>query len=185
MHITEIRIAMALLIAVSVCACSKPASEMPAAAPTSARAPASDTSMAGMPMDSHGIVIADPQSRPTPPLATVGVVYLSITNHGMSVDRLLGASSPVAERVELHANSMEGGITRMRPVESLELAPHHTTVMDPGGMHFMLTNLAAPLVAGEHFPLTLRFETAGEITVTVVVQEDSGTNSDAHQHEHG
>ena len=38
-----------------------------------------------------------------------------------------------------------------------------------GGMHLMLTGLSRKLAEGTTFPLTLRFETAEEITVDVPV----------------
>jgi periplasmic copper chaperone A len=162
-----------MLAAVTLTACSERVTETPATA-------VADAAMTGVIPDSQGVVVTDAQSRPTPPLATVGVAYLSITNHGTTPDRLLSANTPVAARIELHANSTEGDMARMRPVEALELSPHQTAIMDPGGMHFMLTDLAAPLIVGEHFPLTLMFESAGEITVDVLVQDGTRPSHGAH-----
>jgi hypothetical protein len=43
--------------------------------------------------------------------------------------------------------------------------------MRPGeGYHFMLIGLKKPLNAGDKFPLTLNFEKAGRIEVSVTVQ---------------
>jgi hypothetical protein len=40
---------------------------------------------------------------------------------------------------------------------------------EPGGKHFMLTGLRQPLPVDAQFPLTLHFDKAGEVTVTVRV----------------
>lgn len=171
MPITESRLGLPLLLAFALLGCSKPAAEAPIAATA---APA--TMDHG---DSASLAVHVPWARPTSPIATVGAAYLTITNHGMGPDRLLGASSPVAAQVQLHGSSDDNGVMRMRPVDGLEIAPHGTATMEPGGMHFMLMELAAPLVAGSRFPLTLKFEHAGEITVDVVVQDGAGAHAHA------
>ena len=44
--------------------------------------------------------------------------------------------------------------------------------MQPGtGMHLMLIGLKAPLKEGTSFPMTLQFERAGTVEVTVDVQK--------------
>jgi copper(I)-binding protein len=102
---------------------------------------------------------------------------MTITNHAMATDKLLGASSPVAAEVQLHGSTDDNGVMRMRPIDALEIASHGSATMDPGGMHFMLMQLATPLVAGSRFPMTLRFEQAGEVTVDVIVQDGAGAHA--------
>ena len=48
-----------------------------------------------------------------------------------------------------------------------------------GEWHLMLMQLAAPLKAGDSFPMTLRFERAGSttVTVTVVQPRDAGATA--------
>jgi copper(I)-binding protein len=65
---------------------------------------------------------------------------------------------------------MEGEVIRMRPVESIDVDAGSRTVLEPGGKHIMLMGLKQPLVAGEHFPLTLEFEQGGEVTVQFEVR---------------
>jgi periplasmic copper chaperone A len=170
MLITEFRTGLALLLALGLFGCSRPEPQAPAANADHAT------------MD-HGaeaaIAVHEPWARPTSPIATVGAAYMTIMNHGMGPDRLLGASTPVAAEVQLHASLDDNGVMRMRPVEALEIAPHGSAKMDPGGMHFMLMQLTAPLVAGSHFPLTLKFERAGEVTVDIVVQDGAGAHAHA------
>jgi hypothetical protein len=44
--------------------------------------------------------------------------------------------------------------------------------LEPGGYHIMLLDLAEPLEDGDTFELTLRFEQAGEMDLTVDVREN-------------
>lgn len=101
-----------------------------------------------------------------------GAIYLSITNSGQDADRLVGAQSEVVAVTELHQSRMEGDVMKMEPVAGgLELPPGGTVKLEPGGYHFMLINLQRDLKPGEHFPATLQFEKAGEVTVEVEVAQ--------------
>jgi len=96
--------------------------------------------------------------------------YMRIETTAAEPDRLVGGSTPVAGRVELHTHVMEGGIAKMRPVAAIEVAPGAPAVLAPGGLHVMLVGLTRPLEEGTTVPLTLRFETAGEVTFDVPVE---------------
>lgn len=98
------------------------------------------------------------------------VVYLNIANKGAIEDKLVGASSPVAERVEIHRSTMEDGIHRMREVESIAVPAGGSATLEPGSYHIMLIDLKFVLIAEESFPVTFTFEKAGEITMTVSVE---------------
>lgn len=114
-----------------------------------------------------GLEIAHAWSRPAP-AGRVGVAYLTVTDSG-APDRLIGASSPVAGRVELHQSTTVNGVATMRPVDGLPVAPGAPAVLAPGGYHLMLRDLKRPLAAGQSFPLTLEFAKAGALTTTVTV----------------
>ena len=111
-------------------------------------------------------------------MARAGGAFLTIENTGDTPDRLLKAASPVAARTEVHTVIKEGDVMRMREVQAIELAPKSKTELKPGGYHIMLMELAAPLKAGDRFPLTLVFEKAGAVTVDIVVEKMSGPAPD-------
>ena len=115
------------------------------------------------------ITVVAPHARSTAPGQPNGGGYLSITNRGGD-DRLLSVSAAVAGAVELHSMKMEGDVMRMRQVEAIALPAGKTVELAPGGLHIMFLGLKAPLKAGESFPLKLRFERAGELTVNVKVE---------------
>ena len=114
--------------------------------------------------------IRHPWTRATPPGAKVGAGYFEIRNLGTTPDRLVGASSPVAERVELHVTTREGEIMKMRELKSLNVPARERLTLSPGGPHLMLVNLKQPLDKGGRVPVTLRFERAGEIPIELEVQ---------------
>src|SRR4051812_44005941 len=132
--------------------------------------------------------IGHPWARATPKGATVGGGYLTITNNGTTADRLVGGSSPIAERFEVHEMSMDGNVMRMRPVkDGLEIKPGQTVKLEPGGLHIMLVNLKQPIKEGERVKGTLTFEKAGSVDVeyaVVPVGASPGGKSEHSDHQH-
>ena len=113
--------------------------------------------------------IDHPFARATPGGARNGGVYLSVENRGNQADRLVGVSTPVAH-AELHRMWLDAGVMRMRAVDGIEVKPGDRLTLEPGGYHVMLTDLKRPLQPGDHFPLSLAFEKAGSIEVSVEVE---------------
>ena len=125
------------------------------------------------------IEIGHPWSRATLPAAKVGGGYLTLKNEGTSADRLLGGSSPIAGRVEIHSMEVKDGVMEMRPMaDGVEVPAGETVKLAPGGYHLMLMDLKQPMTEGERVPLTLEFEHAGSIDVELAVEAARG--SDAH-----
>jgi copper(I)-binding protein len=103
--------------------------------------------------------------------APAGAGYLTITNTGPSDDRLVGGSSPVSARLEIHEMSMSGGVMKMRPVTGGLVIPSGQTVtLRPGGYHIMLIGLKSPLRLDDRFTATLQFQKAGPVRVEFHVQ---------------
>lgn len=100
-----------------------------------------------------------------------GAAFFTVTNNGSEADRLVAASSPVAQVVEIHEIKDNNGVKEMRPLENgLELPAGETVKLAPGGYHIMMIGLTQDLTAGMTFELTLTFEKAGDVLVTVPVQ---------------
>lgn len=137
------------------------------------------------------IRIVHPYATPTAPGVPNGAAYaVRLQNEGSQADRLVAASSPAAERVELHRMEVDAqGVMRMREVEAIEIAPGAAVVMKPGeGYHLMLLGLRQALRDGDSVPLKLRFERGGEVEVELAVQArkaGKGTDKAAgHEHAH-
>lgn len=109
-------------------------------------------------------------TRATLPNAPVGGGFMTITNAGATDDRLIGATTPVAGRIEVHEMAMEGDVMRMRDLpDGLPVPAGQTVTLKPGGYHLMLMELSAPLVEGDTVPVTLTFEQAGEVQVPLAI----------------
>jgi len=126
--------------------------------------------------------IEQPYAPELPPVSETGAAYLAIANAGEQPDRLLGASSPIAERVEIHAHVHEGGVMRMKKLDGLEVPPGGTVRFEPGGRHLMLIGLERPLEAGGEFRLTLRFRDAGTVELAVPVTARGSKGHGAKRH---
>ena len=114
------------------------------------------------------VTVTSPWARATIIANRPGAGYLSLTSD--TGDRLLSVSSPVAGMVMIHAVETDGnGVSRMVHLDALDLPEGETVTLAPGDMHLMLMQLTQKLDEGMSFPLTLTFETAGEIMVEVPV----------------
>jgi copper(I)-binding protein len=139
--------------------------------------------------DAKGVKVSEPWARAAGKMAHAGAAYLTLETAGDAGDKLVAASTPAAGRVELHTHIKDGDVMRMRPVQSIEVGPHAKVTLKPGGLHLMLRDLKGALEKGATFPLTLRFEKAGEVTVEVAIQAagamGAGTGHGGHGKGHG
>jgi len=132
------------------------------------------------------LVIDHPYALETPATAMSGAGYMTITNTGNAPDRLLEVRADFP-RVTLHGTETDAqGVTRMIPVEGIEIAPGETVTLAPGGMHVMFMGLDGdPFEEGERIPATLVFERAGEIAVEFWVEPRDGGMTGHEGHDHG
>jgi len=129
--------------------------------------------------------IVHPWSRATPQGAPVAGGYLSITNKGSKPDRLIGGSSEVSGRFELHEMATVDGVMRMRPLsKGLEIKPGETVKLEPGSYHIMLMDLKRPLKEGQLVSGTLEFENAGKVEIEYAVH-GMGSKTGDHGADHG
>ncbi|HUG45846.1 MAG TPA: copper chaperone PCu(A)C [Sphingomicrobium sp.] len=106
------------------------------------------------------IALEDGWARATSAGQTSSAVYLTIANRG-GEDRLVSVSSPLGE-ASIHSTTIEDGVMRMRPLETLEIPANFVVELEPHGTHIMVAGLDSPVEAGEMIPLTLDFERSGE-----------------------
>ena len=116
------------------------------------------------------IVVETPWTRATPGGARVAGGYLRIVNKGAEPDRLIGGTSEIAERFEVHSMEMRDGVARMARVEGgLEIPPGEAVELAPGGYHVMFMGLNRALAEGETVSGTLVFERAGTLEISYPV----------------
>jgi len=135
------------------------------------------------------VKISAPWIRATPKGAPVGGGYMTITNTGSVSEKLIGGTSDVSSRFEIHEMSMENGVMKMRPAAGVEIKAGQTVELKPGGYHVMFVGLKEPLERGQHIKVTLHFEKAGNVPVDFVVEgigaQTGGSNMPNMQKQHG
>ena len=122
-----------------------------------------------------GIEVSDAWAR-SATQGTTGAIYFVIQNHNAEADAISGASSDVAETVEVHETKMENGVMSMIHVESVALEPSAKVEFKPGGYHVMLINLKQDLKAGDEVTFTLHFKNSPDITINATVKDAGSTD---------
>jgi copper(I)-binding protein len=129
------------------------------------------------------VQIEDAWTRATPPGAKTAVGYLVIRNPSATPDRLVGARSAAAARVETHVTLKDGDVMRMRQVKGYDIPAHGSFELKPSGAHLMFVDLERPFKEGDRIAATLRFEKAGEVRVEFQVGR-LGAPAKPHSHGH-
>lgn len=131
--------------------------------------------------ESNQIAVEKAWARATPKMAVTGGAYLTVTNRGPGEDRLLDVTTPVAEKIQFHAMSIDNGVAKMTRLTTIELHPGVPVVFKPGGMHMMLLGLTHQLKEGETVPFTLTFEKAGSVEADAQVLGIAATGDPGNQ----
>ncbi|HPF45383.1 MAG: copper chaperone PCu(A)C [Alphaproteobacteria bacterium] len=118
---------------------------------------------------SDDVVVSDGWARPILIAGRPGSAYFHIENHGSMADKLLGVSSSLAPRLELHEHTMKDGIMKMGQVMSIDVPGNGSVDLKPGGYHIMIFDSTKQFAPGDEIDITLKFEKAGEIKKTVKV----------------
>ena len=147
------------------------------------------------------LTVTDAWSRPAA-AGNNGAIYFEISNNSGQDDALLRVESDVAGLIELHNvvmvdpadlmdddTNMDGTdpmamgeddtdmtegdmIMQMVPQENVPVPQGESVSFAPGGLHVMLIGLSNDLIEGDSFTATLVFKQAGEITITVSVEQN-------------
>jgi periplasmic copper chaperone A len=126
------------------------------------------------------ISIVHPWARATPGAVKNSAAFMVFDNKG-AADKLLSVSGDVARDIQIHSMITEAGVMKMREIKALDIPANGKAELKPGGFHIMLIGLKDGLKEGQKFPLKLKFEKAGEVTVTVVAEKPSGDHA-GHKH---
>lgn len=176
MRIDLLRPALLAVAAVSLVAACTSSGSSPAPSPVP-----SNMGPAGTLGPGGAITVTDAWARATPPGTTTSAVYMKISNDTGADDALVSASTPAAPTAEIHEVSIVsaapiestgtgGGMMGMQPIEKLPLPAGATVELKPGSFHIMLIDVPQPLVDGMTIQVTLTFEKAPPVTLTVPVR---------------
>lgn len=110
--------------------------------------------------------------------------YMMLTNTTGLDDELVGASSDIANAVEVHLSQMGAdGVMQMIQQESVALPAGGMLELKPGSYHVMLIGLKQDLKVGDSITITLHFKNGEDVTLTVPVKEAAdmgGSGMDGH-----
>jgi periplasmic copper chaperone A len=86
---------------------------------------------------------------------------------------IVGAESLAFDDVSLHETREENGVSRMREVTALPIAPGKAAELKPGGLHLMLHGPYQPLAAGEKPVITLKLADGRALPVVFEVRKSA------------
>lgn len=105
--------------------------------------------------------------------------YFTVINDRVITDRLIAASSPQANDIQIHETQLIDGLVRMRELtEGVRIPARSKIELKPMGTHLMVMGIDTPLAAGNNFPVTLVLEKAGSIRIDFRI-EGPGSPRDA------
>ncbi len=93
--------------------------------------------------------VEDAWIREAPPGATAMAGYATLRNTGDETVRLLAVQSAAFRNASVHETVISGGMSRMRELHDLEIAPGETVALQPGGRHLMLMDPRNPVALGD------------------------------------
>ena len=115
------------------------------------------------------LAVQDAWTRDTVGRTSNAAVFMTIRSENS--DRLVAASTPIARKTDLMTMGVRGSAMGMKYVPGIDIPSSTAVSLNPSGLHVWLEGLEHPLRAGETFPLTLKFQKAGERRIVVSVLE--------------
>jgi copper(I)-binding protein len=101
--------------------------------------------------------------------------------------RILSATTPVAQRVELHEVVPDGsGTMKMRPKQGgFAIAANSDVELAPGADHLMLMDLTTKLTPGSDVEITVTFDDGSTLPITASVRDFPGADEHYDPGAHG
>jgi copper(I)-binding protein len=99
--------------------------------------------------------------------------FVRIENPCKAPVSIVGAESLAFDDVSLHETREENGVSRMREVAALPIAPGKAVELKPGGLHLMLHGPYQTPVAGEKPVITLKLADGRALPVVFEVRKSA------------
>ena len=127
-----------------------------------------------LPAQAHdGIHISDPYARI---ISGAGVVYFMIDNHETTDDTLIAVRTDIGMAMLMKTSEDANGVMQMRPVmDGFAVKAGEMLLLRSAGDHVMLSGLNDAPGQGGTFVLMLTFQKAGEVALTVPVDNTRRT----------
>lgn len=100
--------------------------------------------------------------------------YFVLRNGARQPVVLVGARSAAFGHVMMHQTAEEGGVSRMLPVERVEVPAGGKVAFAPGGYHLMLMQPTRKVAAGDRIQVTLELAGGQKLTTEFQVRGPAG-----------
>lgn len=122
--------------------------------------------------------------RAAPPGSAMLAGYALLHNDGDAPLRIVSATSDAFGSIEFHRTVTEDGVSRMRPVEAIEVPPGGAVTLEPGGMHLMLMRPSRQFSEGERVVIALEDADGGTTQIELDVRRAAMDGDDGGHHGH-
>ncbi|MGR3837897.1 MAG: copper chaperone PCu(A)C [Cognatishimia sp.] len=116
------------------------------------------------------MIVEAPWARASIGTSRPAAAYLVVRNIGRSSDVLTGVEASIAAMAAVHKVEVKKNIAEMGPAGPIAIPAGGSVALEPGAMHIMLMRLQRALKKGERFTMTLIFEKAGRVEISVPIQ---------------
>ena len=116
------------------------------------------------------IQVLDPWIREAPPNMTMQGGFLRLKNNGDNPVVIVGSSSPLFKKVEIHRTIIQDGTARMVEQESIKVSPGSEEVFEPGGLHLMMMMPSRAIKKGDLIPINIELENGQIVEFTATVK---------------
>lgn len=118
--------------------------------------------------------VEDAWIREAPPGATAMAGYATLRNTGDEPLRLLAVQSAAFRNASVHETVIAGGMSRMRELHDLDIAPGETIALQPGGRHLMLMDPRKPVALGDTIEIVFLLADGTRVETEFEVVADAG-----------
>ena len=117
-----------------------------------------------------------------PPFQPNSAGYMTISNNRETAIAIVGASSNVSKKTEIHTTRQVDGLMRMEQLDGVVLAPGERLELAPGGTHLMLLGLEYRPVEGDDIELCLHLVTEETLCTLAEVRKSASSSAGGHEH---
>ena len=123
--------------------------------------------------------VYDAWIRKAPPGVSMMAGYATLKNEGDAPIKVFTVQSDAFRQSSIHETVVERGVSKMRELPRIDLAPGATIEMKPGGAHLMLSDPRHPILVGDKVRMVFlladgtRVETYFDVVAPEAVRDDS------------
>lgn len=119
----------------------------------------------------NSIDVVDAWIAEIPPVISVTAALMTLRNNDDTPRYLVAASSPNAEKIEIHKSFVVNDLARMQQQAEVEIPARGTLSFNSEtGYHLMFYGAAA-IKAGQQIPVTLEFKDGSKISILYEVRD--------------